>query len=241
MRILKVLLIALACMAGDLRAASFEEANELFDKGQFTEARDQYETLARSGPWTANLFYNLGDTYFRLGEFGRAALQFERALAMDPGHPEARANLAVAHHRSGAKLWPSSWLDHVFPRIRTDVYVLVASIAGWAAVACLAGLALGKSRSSLGLFACALGLVTGYAALGIWHLERGRSVAIITAPSLPARLAPADAAGVVETLNAGSQVRVLSERGEWTYCELPGNRRGWVPAGQLEEVRISRS
>jgi hypothetical protein len=46
---------------------------------------------------------------------------------------------------------------------------------------------------------------------------------------------------VAEALPAGSQVRVLSERGEWVYCELPGMGRGWIPDGAVERVRPARS
>ncbi len=46
---------------------------------------------------------------------------------------------------------------------------------------------------------------------------------------------------MAEALPAGSQVRVLSERGEWIYCELPGTGRGWIPDGAVERVRPAKS
>jgi hypothetical protein len=53
-----------------------------------------------------------------------------------------------------------------------------------------------------------------------------------------ARFAPADRAEVAQALPEGSQVRVLSERGAWIYCTLPGKELGWLPAQSLERVRI---
>jgi hypothetical protein len=83
-------------------------------------------------------------------------------------------------------------------------------------------------------------VVLGVAFAGLRAGVREQVLAIITAKQTEARLAPAASAGVAEALTAGSRVRVLSERGEWIYCELPGEGRGWLPQGALERVRLER-
>src|SRR5207249_9673837 len=73
--------------------AQFTKANQEFAEGHFKEAISGYEALIRSGQWSANVFYDLGNAYFRTGNFGRAILNYERALALERHHPEATANL----------------------------------------------------------------------------------------------------------------------------------------------------
>src|SRR5437763_1328210 len=89
-----VLVLLSACV---LRAqdhpTAFDAANKMYERGKFAEARAAYERLVASGPWSANLFYNLANTEWKLGDAGAAALEYERALALEPAHPEARANL----------------------------------------------------------------------------------------------------------------------------------------------------
>ncbi|MCX6966873.1 MAG: tetratricopeptide repeat protein, partial [Verrucomicrobia bacterium] len=68
----------------------FDAANRLFDKGDFQGARAKYETLVQAGTWSAHLFYNLGNAAFRLGDRPAAFLAYERALALEPNHPEAK-------------------------------------------------------------------------------------------------------------------------------------------------------
>src|SRR5947207_1983680 len=75
--------------------AQFAKANQEYAAGHFKEAIDGYEALTHAGPYSANLFYNLGNAYFRTGNFGRAILNYERALALDRHHPESEANLRV--------------------------------------------------------------------------------------------------------------------------------------------------
>ena len=75
--------------------ADFAKANRDFAQGHFKEAISGYEALIRDGQWTANVFYDLGNAYFRAGDFGRAILNYERALALAQHHPEATANLQI--------------------------------------------------------------------------------------------------------------------------------------------------
>src|SRR2546421_12246433 len=74
---------------------AFAKANQAYAEGRFQEAATGYENLIRSGNWNASLFYDLGNARYRLGDFGQAVLNFERALALDPRHPEAEANLRL--------------------------------------------------------------------------------------------------------------------------------------------------
>src|SRR5882757_6248479 len=72
---------------------SFGIANQEYSHGTFREAIGHYEAAARAGEWSASLLYDLGNAYFRTGDFGRAILNYERALALEPNHPETQANL----------------------------------------------------------------------------------------------------------------------------------------------------
>ena len=226
-----------------LAAGDFEAANQLYDQGKFSEARTRYDSVALSGEWTANLFYNLGNCEFRLGKPGSAMLDYERALALDPGHPEAKANLALLRNQTGAKAPAPSWEQYAFTGLSQDAWAIAAAVAGWIAVFGLAALATGARRGNTGLWltTAAAAVVAAYGGGVLWLSAQERGRAIVVAESVEARLAPADSAGVADSLPAGSRVRVLSERGEWVYCELPGESRGWIPQKAIEKVRIGKS
>lgn len=221
-----------------LRADDFESAAQLYDQGKFSEAKGIYEGLVERGEWSANLFYNLGNTDYRLGAPGRAMLNYERALALDSTHAEARANLHWVREQSGAKVPAKRWWEHALPVVAADVYLGVGVAAFWIAVFCASARLFG--RRAWGWATVAL-LLAAYSAAGFWWRQQDRALAVITASQAVARLAPADRASVAESLPAGSQVRVLSERGEWVYCALPGGGLGWVAASQLEQVRSVKS
>ena len=233
------LLLALALTCSAAAASEFDEANQLFDQEKFAEAKQKYEQLVERGEWTANLFHNLGNTDFRLGSHGRAILDYERALALEPAHPEAFRNLALLRERTGARIPPRHWYDAVFPRWTGDVFALICAVAGWIAVFCFALPFITRSRRPvlgwLGVLSICVAL---YAGAGVWRSKQQQTLAIVINKEAVARLAPAEQSEVATTLPAGSQVHVLTERGDWIYCRLPGEGLGWLPAGVLERVRL---
>ena len=221
-------------------ASDFDAANELYDAGRFAEAKAGYEKLVESHAWSANIFYNLGNAAFRAGAPGEAILQYERALTLDPAHPEARANLALVRSKTGAVQWPRSWRDEMFPSHRADWYTIGGAVAGWLAVFLFAGIFVARRAETGGLWFCATAalVLAAYCGAALFHSRNEAARAIITSKSAEVHLAPAESSAQESPIPAGSEVRILSERGDWTYCALPSNGRGWIPAKALARVRL---
>jgi len=222
--------------------SDFAKANRDFAQGHFKEAISGYEALIRDGQWTANVFYDLGNAYFRAGDFGRAILNYERALALAQHHPEATANLQIARDEAHALELQPSWPERYLQFATVNQYSVTAAVAFWVAAFCLAALIFTPRRSaaSISLLLVML-LVFAVAIFAIWQVERGskgNALAIVTGKDVQARLATADTANAVLALPPGSEVKILSTRGDWTYVALPNNLRGWIPAKNAEQVRL---
>jgi tetratricopeptide (TPR) repeat protein len=237
-RIESLLALGLFVFAASLRADDFDTANQLYDQGKFGDAKQFYERMVDRGEWSANLFFNLGNAAYRSDVPGRAVLNYERALALDPTHAEARANLQWLRNQTGARVRARTWHDYAFPALSGDIFAIVAAVAGWGAIFCASAALF--DRKAWG-WATLLALLAGYAVTGALRADQDTNVAIVTAKETAARLAPADRASVAEPLPAGSRVRVLSERGDWVYCALPGGGRGWIPDTRIEKVRLAKS
>ena len=96
-------------------ADAFSHGNTLYAAGDFTGAVAAYEGQVRRGEYTANLFYNLADAYHRQGDRGRAILNYQRALILDPAHAEAAANLAFVRGLKSPTPARASWIDSALP------------------------------------------------------------------------------------------------------------------------------
>jgi tetratricopeptide (TPR) repeat protein len=247
---MKQLIITLCAVAGLFAVSSafaqadtpFAKANQEFAAGHFQEAIDGYETLVRSGQWSATLFYNLGNAYFRAEDFGRAILNCERALALEPRHPEAEANLRIARDEARALELVVSRPERSLQVVTPNQYTIAAAIAFWLGVFGVVVLILARRRSA-GLIALSILslLIFAFAVAAIVWLDngnKGRALAIVTDKGVEARVATAENANTVLALPPGSEIKIVSKRGDWVYAVLPNNLRGWISAKSAESVRL---
>lgn len=220
----------------------FAKGNEEFAAGRFAEAISQYDALVQSKEWSAALFYNLGNAWFRSGDFGRAVLNYKRALALEPSHPEAKANLRIARDEARALVLAQSRVEIFLRGLDSRHYVILSSIALWVvAFAAVALLFSKRRRLSTALFAISAAVICGLCVAAIYILENGadgRALAIVLGKEIEARVATAESANRVLVLPAGSEIKIESRRGEWIYATLPSNLRGWIPAASAETVRM---
>jgi tetratricopeptide (TPR) repeat protein len=233
---------ATASSASAQSDAQFTQANQQYAQGHFKEAIASYEALVRADQWNANLFYDLGNAYFRTSDFGRAILNYERALALDRHHPEATANLQIARDESRALELQPTRLERYLQFASINQYTIAAAIAFWLGIFGFVALIFARRRSAvlIGLsIACLLMCaVSGWAAYTLEHGSKGQTLAIVTGKDVQARLATADTANSVLALPPGSEIKILSTRGDWSYASLPNDLRGWIQAKNAEQVRL---
>lgn len=97
-KIVSLLIIVFAALAS--QAASLaEQGDSAYTADDFQRAADLYTKAAETEGTSSALFYNLGNTYYRMGQLGKAVLNYERALKLDPANDDARANLAFVNSR----------------------------------------------------------------------------------------------------------------------------------------------
>jgi hypothetical protein len=221
---------------------SYSRGIAAFESKDYAAARDAFTAVIQSDQKiSADLLFNLGNTFFRLGEPGTAALWYRRALLLDPTDFATRQNLRLLGGLTGFLEFGSEI------RGALPIVTSVAISAGWLAAISLAALIFlrprGRARAWLwaGLVTCIL--ITG-AALGIlWKRVPPSEVArrAVVTKKVSALAAPTPTAGEIIDLPAGSEVSVKETRDSWSYVEIPGDRArvgsvGWVPREALSPL-----
>jgi|GEM_PF-849636 len=217
-------------------AASIDEANKLFQAGDFPGAANAYQKVIDTEGPSAAVLYNLGNSRYRLGQYGPAILAYERAKLLAPRDPDLQANLNLA--RKAATVFDKSALD---PRLEAVVgYLslnewswLVAGAALWTGVLSVAtGLVRIPSpaarRLALGsiVFSGVL-IAAGTAALVLRRDEAGRGIVLSKDSAI--LLSPFEKAETVGTPGAGRIVRMGTKNGGYFYVDVPGTElHGWM-------------
>lgn len=238
-----IVLVAMShSAAGQNPDELFGKANQEFAAGHFREAAAAYGAVVEAGRANATVYYNSGNAWFRSGDFARAILSYERALALEPHHPEAEANLRLARDEARALELPKTSYERYLVIGTTNQYTIMAAIAFWISVLTAAALIFSR-RSRFGR-TILLGLAVIAFAGGTFAVyasetgSKGIGLAIVTDKNTQARVATADNSKSVLALPAGSEINVLSTRGDWIYARLPNDLRGWIPAKSAEAVRM---
>jgi tetratricopeptide (TPR) repeat protein len=233
-----MVLLGVGSSFGD-SAADFAKANGEYAAEHYQAATEGYEALVRAGESNSALFYDLGNAWYRRGDRARAILNYERALRLDPHHAEATANLQLVRDQTRAlELAPQS-SDRFLSAIDSADYAWIAAGGLWLGLFFLAAYFFRRSTARI------LGTLAGFAICGgavyaLYTLEngnRGASLAVVLKKNIEARLATADNANTVLALPPGSEVKLLSTRGDWSYAALPNNLQGWIPTNSAELVR----
>src|SRR4029077_11805220 len=154
--------------ASTFAQTDFDNANQGYAQGHFKEAISGYEALVRAGQWSANLFYDLGNAYFRVGDFGHAILNYERALALDRHHPEADANLRIVRDEARALELTATLVERYLKFANVNQFTIAAAIALWVATFCIVVLIFARRRSgaviALSIVSLSIFAVTVFAA-----------------------------------------------------------------------------
>ena len=228
-------------------------ANQAYRDGHFQEAIDGYRKLIESGHENGHLFYNLGNAYFKQGDYGRAILYYRRAEQLAPRDPDVAANLELARAQTGDQLEATDG-EGFFSR-------LTQFVQGWLTLNELATITLGvwflfafllivfsgsKTGSAwrkglqYGLVVTSLALAVGIFALAsCLYAENNHSEGLVVASEVNVTSGPGSQYVTEFTLHNGAEVNLVETRGNWVRLALPGGElQGWAPASAVEAVAM---
>jgi tetratricopeptide (TPR) repeat protein len=224
---------------------TFYHANALYKDGQYDAAAKEYDELLRSGLVSGNLYFNLGNAYFKAGERGKAILSYERARRLIPGDPDLNANLAYAQSLTGAEACSQAlWQVVVFPlshRVTTHRLVWTTSAMYTLLLLVLAGYRLWPARprwliyAATGLAVLVLIVSTSLAQQILTDDWQPQAV-VISSGEAPTRFEPAENGTVHFVLKEGSLVRVVETRDNWIEVARCDGRRGWIEKSAIADL-----
>ena len=235
--------------AGTAEDRIFREANEAYAAGRYPVARTRYEQLVATGARDERLYYNLGNTYFKLGALGRAIWAYEKALRIAPDLSPARYNLEIARDIV-AKRVQDKVVGTQRPRFTDRVVgafsVTAATVLFFAVYWLAFGLLIAVLLLRPGVLRATGVAVTvlAFVATGVlgWiyseRLDRETRVreAIALQDTVQVREGPRAIATPTFKIHAGLKVRLQAREDRWWKIRLSNGLEGWVRADQLGEL-----
>ena len=246
--IIIIFLLAATAAFSSVEQLNLTKANKAYSVGSFSVAADQYQKVVDAGFASPELFYNLGNTYFKMNDYARAILWYERARRLDPGNEDINFNLNIANTKISDKIEP---LPELFYKRWFDGLVQLFAVDTWAMmcicmfISALFFLVLYLASRVLFLrkigFWIAFGLFflsffsLAFAWLG-YSFTKSTSEAIVFAPTITVKSSPDDKSTDLFVLHEGTKVRLLDNISGWYEIRIANGSVGWLPNNSLEKI-----
>lgn len=226
----------------------FAEANEFYKTEQYDAAIKSYKSIEELGIHSDDLYYNLGNCYYKLDKIAPSIYYYEKALKLNPANEDAQTNLFFANKTTidAIEELPKTIFQNF-----AETVIYRFTYESWAkfAVTCSFFGALFfllyhfsySSRKKLLFFngsilAVALLVCTIFFAYKSYDKEVNTKSAIIFKPTTDIKNAPTFNSETVFKLHEGTKVLVLDEIDDWKKIKLADGKIGWIIADNIKEI-----
>ncbi len=226
----------------------FSEANTFYKESNFERALGVYLSIEEQGFESSELYFNLGNCYYKLNKVAPAILYFERAIKLDPNNEDAISNLAFAKRMTIDVIeeLPKSifqkFSENVIQKLSYDVWAIIAIIFSFLASILFLMYHFSYSPKkklfyfNTTLFSVFVLLITVFFAFNNYEVEKNNRTAIIFAPKVEVKNAPTENTEDVFELHEGTKVIILDELDNWKKIKIADGKIGWIPDSEIKEI-----
>ena len=227
----------------------FQAGVQAYSAGDWDQAAQDWSDVAATGLRSKELYFNLGNAYYKGGEIAKAILFYERALRLDPSDADIRYNLEFARNLTQDRIDEvpefilKTWIRKVNYLLPSNAWaglsLFLLALALGLFLLFLLGPSAGARRT--GFFTGIAALLLALAAWGFAHSQKAAAerhdAAIVMRPVTSVTSSPSgDAAKSLFILHEGTKVKVLDEVSGFTDIELADGRRGWIATQDIERI-----
>ena len=243
--LLSLILLTNIVIAQDSR---FNKANTLFQDGKFEEAKTGYLDILKTGVQSPELYYNLGNAYYKNGALAPAILNFERALLLSPDDIDIKYNLELANSQIVDKVTPlgeffvKGWITALRDSKSSDSWAIWAVITFFLVLAAI-GVFLFNNNSlykRIAFFGGIALLCINLSAFAFASSQKNkitnRNYAIVYTASVTVKSSPDLTGSDLFVLHEGTKVKILNKLGSWAEIQLQDGNIGWMQIEGFEVI-----
>ncbi|WP_196895534.1 tetratricopeptide repeat protein [Aureivirga marina] len=225
----------------------FEQANSLYKADKFNEAVKKYKEIEKEGYISDVLYYNLGNSYYKLNQIGPSIFYYEKALKVNPNNKDAKNNLIFANRLALDKIEevPNSVLENI-----SDNFIMKLSYNQWAVLAVVMAFVgalffliyyfsfTSKKKLiffNISIISLVIFGISFFFAIKNHDLITSDVEAIVFTEKVPVKEAPKMNSETLYDLHEGTKVKVLEIDGEWSKVKIANGNEGWIQSESYRE------
>lgn len=226
----------------------FDSANASYAKGNFEKAIEQYESLIKSNFVSSEVYYNLGNAYFKTNNIGLAILNYEKAKKINPDDEDLITNLKLANQKTEDKidaapqLFLSEWKNGIINIFNEKEWSIICIVLFSISILLFGIYILSYSNAlkKLGFFGGVILIVTTififFIAKNKYEHTKNSADAIIISATATITGSPNEKGTKLFILHEGTKVVVTQEEAEWTEIKIANGNVGWLKSKLLQKI-----
>ena len=229
--------------------SGFEIGNALYQKGNYEGAVTAYENVLAGKKQSAELYFNLANSYYKLNKVAPAIYNYEKALLLNPNDPEIKNNLQFAHKmtideiKEMPKVGFAKMLRDFTGNFSYDDWAWIT--VSFAILFLLFFMGYYFSQTTflkrvffIGMFAIVFGIIVSMlAAVSEKNYDKNERPAIVFAEMASVKSEPKASGSDVFVLHEGTKVFVDEVLENWKKIQLPDGTEGWIESSAIREVK----
>ncbi len=245
--IVTLLVLVNIAFASDIDSL-FVKANNEYVAQLYSNAVEDYEKIIAKGYASAELYYNLGNSYYKLNEIPSAILYYEKAKKLDPKNDDIEFNLNVANTKIVDKIEPVpelfiwQWWRGLYDLFSADTWTKI-SISLFILFFILLAfyllsrvLIIRKTAFYAGLIVLFLTVFTFFISWQRYTVIANEKDAIVFTPTITVKSSPSENSVDLFVIHEGSKVRIIQKVGTWCEIKIANGSVGWLPITSLKNI-----
>ena len=229
--------------------ALFNKATEAYNTGDYQNAIDSYSSILENGQHSAELYFNLGNAYYKLNQIAPSIYNYEKALLLSPNDSEIKNNLSYAQNMTldAIETMPETGLAKIYKTITgimtfdqwsyTAIVFMILFVLLYIAFYYF-NYATKKRIAFIGSFACLfVSIIAVIFAFIQYNDFRSDQPAIVFDSEVKIKAEPNKRSEEVFVLHEGTKVDVLEELNEWKKIKLVDGKTGWITSESIKLLK----
>lgn len=246
---LAIMFVTALLMTTEVKAQKPEEllakANTLYNESAYDSAAVIYESIINKGYSSATIYYNLGNTYYKLRNYPLAIYYYEKSLKLDPKNEDTKHNIEIAKVfisdkiESVPEFFVKTWLKNISNTFSIGTWSIITLVVFGILLICLFFYFTTRTRivKKSMFFASLLMIILTISSFCIstkkYNYIKSHNEGIIITPTITVKSSPSSTSVDLFVLHEGSKVKILDTTDNWDKIKIANGSVGWLPSSTI--------
>jgi len=242
---LQVVTISMFSMVPDTMIVA---ANNAYNNGLYDSALSTYNRVLNTGVESGELYYNMGNAYFKNNDIASAILYYEKAKKLLPVDEDVQYNLSIANSMIVDKiekvpeLFYQTWWNFFYNVLDADAWAIFSILAFTFLVIAIGLFIISKKRSNrklsfyIGILFLIITIISFALASQKYYYNIEQNEAIVFTSSITVKSSPTPNAVDLFVIHEGTKVKIIDKIDNWVEIKIQNGSVGWLPVKSIKEI-----